>query len=141
MNIEKAILPIKINELVGLVSEHKKLDSTDALSYLYSSQFYKQLLNPETKWWYMSGLILYRELEKEKKKAVLKDKTLSKEHLFTVFCAENYKAAKLLEATEVHALFQKLDVYPFLIKNFDVLHSQDENYILEEIEIYIKNRQ
>lgn len=38
MSIEKAILPIKINELVSLISEKKKLDTTDALSYLYSAK-------------------------------------------------------------------------------------------------------
>jgi hypothetical protein len=78
-------------------------------------------------------------LEKEKKKLLLKDKSLSGEHLFAVFCAENYKAAMGLDALEVHVLFQKYNVYAFLTDNYDVLHSQGEDYILNEIKTYINN--
>jgi len=47
---------------------------------------------------------------------------------------------KNLDAVEVHALFQKYDVYSFLKNNYDVLHSQGEDYILNEISAYIKNQ-
>jgi len=43
MNIEKAILPIKIYELVSIISNKKKLDTADAMAYLYSSRFYNRL--------------------------------------------------------------------------------------------------
>jgi hypothetical protein len=138
--MENAILPFKINELVSLICEKKKLDITDAMSYLYASEFYKKLLDEKSKWWYLSGLNLYRVLEKEKKQQQQGDSQLVKEKLFFIFCAENYRKLKLMEATEVHSLFQKYDVYNFLIQNYDVLHSQGEDYILHEIEIYIKNR-
>lgn len=140
MSIEKAILPIKINELVSLISEKKKLDTTDALSYLYSSEFYKKLLDVESKWWYMSGINLYRELEKEKQQSQRKVHQSEKEKMFSVFCTENYRILKDMEAIEVLALFQKYKVYNFLTQNYDVLHSQSEEYILNEIATYIKNQ-
>jgi hypothetical protein len=140
MSIEKAILPIKINELVSLISEKKKLDTTDSLSYLYSSEFYKKILDVESKWWYMSGINLYKELEKEKHQLQRKDHQLEKEKMFYIFCTENYRILKDMEATEVLALFQKNKVYDFLTQNYDVLHSQGEEYILNEIAIYIKNQ-
>lgn len=140
MSIEKAILPIKINELVSLISEKKKLDTTDSLSYLYSSEFYKKILDVESKWWYMSGINLYKELEKEKHRLQRKDHQLEKEKMFYIFCTENYRILKDMEATEVLALFQKNKVYDFLTQNYDVLHSQGEEYILNEIAIYIKNQ-
>lgn len=140
MSIEKAILPIKINELVSLISEKKKLDTTDALSYLYSSEFYKKLLDVKSKWWYMSGINLYRELEKEKQQSQRKVHQSEKEKMFSVFCTENYRILKDMEAIEVLALFQKYKVYNFLTQNYDVLHSQSEEYILNEIATYIKNQ-
>ena len=140
MSIEKAILPIKINELVSLISEKKKLDTTDSLSYLYSSEFYKKILDVESKWWYMSGINLYKELEKEKHQLQRKDHQLEKEKMFYIFCTENYRILKDMEASEVLALFQKNKVYDFLTQNYDVLHSQGEEYILNEIAIYIKNQ-
>jgi hypothetical protein len=138
--MEKAILPIKINELVSLISEKKKLDTTDSLSYLYSSEFYKKILDVESKWWYMSGINLYKELEKEKHQLQRKDHQLEKEKMFYIFCTENYRILKDMEASEVLALFQKNKVYDFLTQNYDVLHSQGEEYILNEIAIYIKNQ-
>jgi len=140
MSIEKAILPIKINELVSLISAKKKLDTADAMSYLYTSNFYKKLFDAESKWWYMSGLNLYFELEKEKRKLQKVDTEFKKEKLLSVFCVENYRVLKNLDAVEVHALFQKYDVYSFLKNNYDVLHSQGEDYILNEISAYIKNQ-
>jgi len=136
--MENAILPFKINELVSLISKKKKLDITDAMGYLYSSEFYKKLLDEKNKWWYSGGLNLYRVLEKEKKNQLQADSHLEKEKLFFIFCAENYRRLKSIEATEVHALFQKYGVYNFLKQNYEVLHSQGEKYILNEIEIYIK---
>lgn len=141
MLIEKAILPIKIDELVSLISIKKKLDMTDAMNYLYTSQFYKKIQDVESKWWYMSGINLYRELEKEKHRRQLKDKHHPKEKMFYIFCTENYRLKKNMEAIDVLALFQKNDVYNFLSSNYDVLHSQSEEYILNEIGIYINNQQ
>jgi len=140
MNLEKAILPIKINELVTIISTKKRLDTADAMGYLYSSQFYKRMQDTQSKWWYMSGLSLFRELEKEKHKLQITDSQLENEKMFYIFCVEKYSVLKKMEASEVLALFQKHDVYNFTTTNYDVLHSQGEEYILNEIAVYIKNQ-
>ena len=44
-----------------------------------------------------------------------------------------------MEGLEVHTLFLELNVYDFLMQNYEILHTQGENYILEEIEGYLKN--
>lgn len=140
-SIERAILPIKINELVQLISQKKRIGIADALAYLYNSAFYSRLSNPEAKWWYMSGISLFRELEKEKKSKLKIGKRSDKETQFIIFCTENYRVTRHLEGSEVVALFQKYHVYDFLIQNYEILHTQGEEYILEEIEIFIKNQQ
>jgi len=140
MNIESAILPIKINELISIISTKKKLDTVDAMGYLYSSRLYKHMHDVQSKWWYMSGLNLYNELEKEKRKQLITDSQLDKERMFYVFCIEKYSTLTTMPATEVLALFQKHDVYNFTTTNYDVLHSQGEEYILNEIATYLKNQ-
>ena len=138
MSVEEAILPVKIAELVTIISKKKKLGSTDALAYLYTSDFYLKLQNADSKWWYMSGLNLYHELEKEKQKQLHAGDARVK--LFFVFCTENYKAKTGLDAIEILTLFNKYDVYKFLADNYDILHTQGEDYILDEISAYIKKR-
>lgn len=140
MSIEEAILPIKINELIALIAKKKKLDTIDAMSYLYSSKFYKKLQNVDSKWWYMSGLNLYSELEKEKNNQQVIDKQFEKEKMFYVFCTENFSKHKNMEAYDTLALFQKYDVYNFTTSNYDTLHSQGKEYILREIDSYLKNQ-
>lgn len=138
MSVEEAILPVKITELVTIISKKKKLGSTDALAYLYTSDFYLKLQNADSKWWYMSGLNLYHELEKEKQKQL--HAVDARVKLFFVFCTENYKAKTGLDAIEILTLFNKYDVYKFLADNYDILHTQGEDYILDEISAYIKKR-
>lgn len=140
MSVDEAIIPIKINELVSLIAERKHLSHTDALGYLYNSHFYNKLTNPATKYWYMSGLYLYKELEKEKTKIVLTENDLSKEKMFLVFCTEKYIKNHSLTASEVYTLFQKYKVFDFLTTNYEALHTQSEQYILEEIDLYLKKR-
>ncbi len=140
MNIENAILPIKINELISIISTKKKLDTVDAMGYLYSSQLYKRIHDAQSKWWYMSGLNLYNELEIEKRKQLIAYSQLDKERMFYVFCVEKFSMFKTMTAMEVLALFQKYDVYNFTTSNYDVLHSQGEEYILNEITMYLKNQ-
>jgi hypothetical protein len=89
----------------------------------------------------MSGINLFRELEKEKKSKFKIGKKSNQETQFIIFCTENYRITRQLEGSEVVALFQKYQVYDFLTQNYEILHTQGEHYILEEIEIFIKNQQ
>ncbi len=138
MNLEQAIVPHKIAELVDLIARKKNISQQDAVYYLYNSDLYHRLYNPEEKWWYFSGESLYEELEKRKKKE--KEIFSQKELLFVVFCVERYAAAKSQDSVEVFTLFEKKGLTSYLKDNYEVLHTQGELYILEEIDFYLKRR-
>ena len=59
---------------------------------------------------------------------------------FLAFAIEVYRFQNSLSGEEVDALFTKYDVYGFITKNFDVLHSFGEKRIIWEIREYIKNQ-
>lgn len=59
---------------------------------------------------------------------------------FTVFCLENYKAEKKLTGKDTDALFRRYGVYDYLTEFYDVLHTTGHQYIVNDIDIYIKAR-
>lgn len=136
---EIAILPFKVMELAEIIAEKKRLSVEDALFYLYNSRLYLDLLNPEQKLWYLSGIQLYKMLEEEK--GIIKKNQYGKSELqFLVFCIEQYRLRENLASAEVLAIFIKLGIDKFLLENFEMLHTQGAEYILHEIDIYIKKR-
>jgi hypothetical protein len=112
---------------------------TDALHYLYSSDFYPALLSEHTKWWYASGDALYDIIEEEKtaQQDLLKQR---KTTLFFIFCIEGYKNFSGQPAEMVLTTFTTEKVFDFLSENFDVLHTQDKSYIMETIDDFLKNK-
>lgn len=137
----KAILPFKVEHLLRFIMEKKKMSSTDALYYLYSSELYKDLPSETTKYWYLSVPALYEMLEKEKLENRKKENTIdSKVMLFLIFCIESYKEDTSYTSEEIVSLFRAEDVFDFLEKNFDILHTQGKAYITEEIKLYLKSR-
>ena len=137
-NIEESIVPLKIAELVELVARKKQMSAKDALCYLYNSEFYSKLYDSKAKWWYLPVEELYIELEKTKKQEKI-DFT-SRELLFVIFCIERYSIKQGKSPLEVYSLFERKEVTDYLKGNFDILHTQGEEYILEEIELYLKKR-
>lgn len=136
---EIAILPFKVLELAEIISDKKRLSLDDALFYLYNSDLYHDLLNPKLKLWYYSASQLYDYLEDEKSQG--KKFYLSKaEAQFLVFCVEQYRLKHNLLSAGVLAMFIEIKLDKFLTRNFEVLHSQSKEYILHEIEIFIKKR-
>lgn len=131
------ILPIIIKDLVSMVKKKKTLPLEDALFYIYSSNLYKNLLDEKTKSWYLSTISLYDLLEKEKaekRDSQEEEKVL----LFKAFCVENFKLKENLSAEEVLLLFSKQGIFLFLEEAFDMLHTQDKDYILDSISKLIK---
>ncbi|OPD29751.1 hypothetical protein AL713_15870 [Clostridium botulinum] len=59
---------------------------------------------------------------------------------FVSFCIENFKIKFKIKGKEVANLFYESGVTDFLIDGYDVLHTQGKDYILSEIEIFLKNR-
>ena len=89
-----SMLPFVMEELAGLVMKKKSLSLNDALRYIYSSNLYSLLLKENTKLWYSSTLLLYDELEKEKKKEKLTQNNDRKILLFKMFCIENFRESR-----------------------------------------------
>lgn len=136
---EIAILPFKVLELAEIIAEKKRLSVDDALFYLYSSELYGNLSDPEQKLWYYSGAQLYELLEEEKLYG-RKLRFEKSEMQFLVFCIEQYRLRDNLPSAGVLAMFIRLGIDRFLRDNFEVLHSQGTEYILHEIDVYIKKR-
>lgn len=59
---------------------------------------------------------------------------------FLAFCMEQYKHAKGLSGQEVLALFDQYGVLEYLSNHFEVLHTQGVQWIIEDIEEFIKIR-
>lgn len=136
---EIAILPFKVLELAEIIAEKKRLSAEDALFYLYNSKLYQDLSDPGLKLWYYGGAQLYELLEEEKlsgKRTGLKKTEIQ----FLIFCIEQYRLRGNSSSSGVLAMFIRLGVDRFLKENFEVLHTQGAEYILHEIDTFIKKR-
>ena len=60
------------------------------------------------------------------------------EALFVISCIEQYRSRGNLSSADVLTMFCELGVDKFLTANFEVLHSQSMEYILHEIDLFIK---
>lgn len=65
---------------------------------------------------------------------------MSKEGKFLVYCTEQYKSAKGMNGMQVSELFNKYKVWDYIYSCFEALHTTGENYIIEDIDLYIKTR-
>lgn len=59
---------------------------------------------------------------------------------FIVFCIEIYKAEKGLSGEKVYEIFEKYEVLDYLYEGYDVLHTQGDRWIVNDICEYLKNR-
>ncbi|SFC99287.1 DUF3791 domain-containing protein [Clostridium uliginosum] len=59
---------------------------------------------------------------------------------FASFCIENFKIKHSMSGKDVANLFKVSGVIEFIINGYDMLHTQGKEYILEEIEIFLRNR-
>ena len=66
---------------------------------------------------------------------------MSREGNFLVYCIERYKSAKGLTGIQVSELFSKYRVWDYIYSCFEALHTTGENYIIEDIDLYIKEKQ
>jgi hypothetical protein len=60
---------------------------------------------------------------------------------FTVFCLESYKQAHRLTGKESFNVFNEYKVFDYIKSFYDVMHSTGQDYIVEDIDAYIKSRQ
>lgn len=59
---------------------------------------------------------------------------------FVCFCIEQYKKYKNMEGREVSVLFNEKGVTKYLADNFEVLHTQSRQWLIEEIDEYLENQ-
>ena len=66
---------------------------------------------------------------------------MSKELPFVVYCIELYKNHKKITGKEVIDLFNRYSVCEYIKTFFESLHTMGTNYIIEDIDLYIKSQQ
>ena len=59
--------------------------------------------------------------------------------LFLSFCIEQYKEAKGLSGEKAMNILLNSGVIDYLERNYEVLHTQSPQWILEEMDEYIQN--
>lgn len=110
----------------------------DAIGYMYNSEFVPKLYDEKSKWWYLDNETLYGLMEQERRSSTADFS--SQQVQFLIFCIECYIRKHGLSGLEAFALFRKTGLWEFLQNHFEVLHSQGDAYILEEIELFLKKR-
>lgn len=66
-----------------------------------------------------------------------KDKDIA---LFIAFCIEEYRVAKEMTGEQVLDLFSKYGVTDYLSECFEPLHTQSRQWLIAEIDEFIKTR-
>lgn len=66
---------------------------------------------------------------------------MSRQGDFLIFCTEQYKSAKNLTGKQVSELFTRYGVWDYIYSCFEALNTTGVNYIIEDIDLYIKARQ
>lgn len=103
---------------------------------LYDNPIAEELYDEKAKWWYLDNGALYRQMERN----VKQDAHSTDELLFLVFCMEAYVRKNSISRIQTYALFKESGLVSFLKKHYEILHTQAEDYILEEIRLFLKKR-
>ena len=59
---------------------------------------------------------------------------------FKIFCLENYKIANNLTGKAAFDIFQKYQIFNYITKHYDILHSFGTLYLLKDIDEFISHR-
>ncbi len=59
---------------------------------------------------------------------------------FIIFCIENFKEKSKFTGKEVYDIFEKYGVLKYLHDGYDVLHTQGDAWIANDIEEFLKIR-
>ena len=60
---------------------------------------------------------------------------------FKVFCLERYKSEHNMKGKDAFRLFKEYGILDYLASFYDVLHTFGENYIVQDIDLFIEARQ
>lgn len=135
---EENIIPIKISQLAEYVAKVKRIALDDALVYIYVNPMYERLYDEEAKWWYLSTEALYEEFESWRKRL---SRNIPKEVFgFYTYCLENYAISKHISGLSAWTIFKESGADDYVIENYDLLHTQGLEYLLDDIQRFIKRR-
>ena len=135
---EKNIIPIKIAHLAEHVAKVKRISLDDALIYIYVNPMYERLYDEEAKWWYLSTEALYEEFESCRSR---QHRNVPKEAFeFYTYCLENFAATKHLSGISAWVLFKESGADEYITDNYDLLHTQGLEYVLDDIQRFINRR-
>ena len=135
---ENNIIPIKISHLAAYVSKVKRISLDDALVYIYVNPMYKRLYDEKAKWWYLSTEALYEEFELRRNR---QNREISKEEFeFYTYCLENYAIRNQMSGMRAWVIFKESSADEYVIDNFDLLHTQGLEYVLDDIQRFINRR-
>ena len=135
---EEQIVPIKISNLAEYVSKVKRLSLDDALVYIYVNPLYEHIYDENAKWWYLSTEALYEEFElRRRRQQIVVDKAVFE---FYTYCLENYAARKQISGMRAWVVFKETGADEYIIDNYDLLHTQGLDYVLDGIQRFIDRR-
>lgn len=135
---ENNIIPIKIAHLAEYVSKMKRISLDDALVYIYVNPMYERLYDENAKWWYLSTEALYEEFElRRSRQQIGGDKAVFE---FYTYCLENYAIWKQISGMRAWLLFKESGADEYVIDNYDLLHTQGMEYVLDDIQRFINRR-
>lgn len=135
---EENIIPVKISHLAEYVSKVKRISLDDALVYIYINPMYQRLYDENAKWWYLSTEALYEEFElRRDRQQEGVDKAVFE---FYTYCLENYATRKQISGIRAWVDFKETGAYEYVINNYDLLHTQGMDYVLDDIQRFINKR-
>ena len=135
---ENNIIPIKISHLAAYVSKVKRISLDDALVYIYVNPMYERLYDEKAKWWYLSTEALYEEFELRRNR---QNRKISKEVFeFYTYCLENYAIRNQMSGMRAWVIFKESSADEYVIDNYDLLHTQGLEYVLDDIQRFINRR-
>ncbi len=135
---EEQIVPIKISRLAEYVSQRKHIALDDALVYIYSNPMYERLYDEGAKWWYLSTAALYDEFEAARN---ADSGNITHEQFdFYTYCLENYAIRKQISGMRAWVIFKESSADKYVIDNYDLLHTQGLDYVLDDIQRFINRR-
>lgn len=59
---------------------------------------------------------------------------------FIIFCLEYYKQKNNLTGKEAYDIFERYGVFDYLHEGYDVLHTQGKDWLINDIEEFLKVR-
>ena len=106
--------------------------------YIYVNPMYERLYDENAKWWYLSTEALYEEFELRRGRQQM---DVPKEVFeFYTYCLESYATRKGISGMRAWVIFKESGADEYIIDNYDLLHTQGIEYVLDDIQRFLNRR-